>query len=136
MLIHMAGTPIFIGMYLRTTRRRNADGSVAQYRQLAENVWNSAKGCAVAKVVSNVGRADELTALAASSEVWQVRAIAALRLSRNFNELATQTPAACRRSTPLVVRLGAQTGDPRLDWLGWLGRIEPWCSTWNDGMRR
>lgn len=52
--------PIFIGLYLRTTRRRNADGSVVQYHQLAENVWNPEKGCAVAKVVYNFGRADDL----------------------------------------------------------------------------
>jgi transposase len=47
-------------MYLRTTRRRNADGSVVQYHQLAENVWDPEKGCAVAKVVYNFGRADDL----------------------------------------------------------------------------
>jgi hypothetical protein len=47
-------------MYLRTTSRRNADGSSVQYYQLAENVWDSARGCAVAKVVHNFGRADQL----------------------------------------------------------------------------
>lgn len=47
-------------MYLRTTRRRNADGSVVQYYQLAENAWDRDKGCAVAKVVYNFGRADAL----------------------------------------------------------------------------
>jgi Transposase DDE domain len=47
-------------MYLRTTRRRNADGSEARYYQLAENVWDPARGCAVAKVVYNFGRADQV----------------------------------------------------------------------------
>ena len=47
-------------MYLRTTRRRNADGSVVEYHQLAENIWDPAKGCAVARVVYNFGRADQL----------------------------------------------------------------------------
>lgn len=47
-------------MYLRTTRRRNADGSVVEYHQLAENVWDPHKRCAVARVVYNFGRADEL----------------------------------------------------------------------------
>jgi len=47
-------------MYLRTTRRRNANGSVAQYYQLAENVWDPEKQCAVAKVVHNFGRAEQL----------------------------------------------------------------------------
>jgi len=47
-------------MYLGTTRRRNADGSVVEYHQLAENVWDPQKRCAVARVVYNFGRADEL----------------------------------------------------------------------------
>ncbi len=47
-------------MYLRTIRRRNADGSAVQYYQLAENVWDPAKRCAVAKVVHSFGRADQL----------------------------------------------------------------------------
>ena len=47
-------------MYLRMTKRRNADGSEVRYYQLAENEWDTAKGCAVAKVVYNFGRADEL----------------------------------------------------------------------------
>ena len=47
-------------MYLRVTKRRNADGSEVRYYQLAENVWDSARGCAVAKVVYNFGRADQL----------------------------------------------------------------------------
>ncbi len=47
-------------MYLRTTQRRNADGSTVRYYQLAENTWDTAKGCAVARVVYNFGRADQL----------------------------------------------------------------------------
>jgi Transposase DDE domain len=47
-------------MYLRSTRRKNADGSVVEYYQLAENVWDAEKACAVAKVVYNFGRADRL----------------------------------------------------------------------------
>ena len=49
-------------MYLRTTSRRNADGSEVRYHQLAENVWDAGRGCAVAKVVYNFGRADQLDA--------------------------------------------------------------------------
>ncbi len=47
-------------MYLRTTQRRNADGSTVRYYQLAENTWDASKGCAVARVVYNFGRADQL----------------------------------------------------------------------------
>jgi hypothetical protein len=47
-------------MYLRTTKRRNADGTEVRYFQLAENVWDARRGCAVAKVVYNFGRADQV----------------------------------------------------------------------------
>jgi transposase len=47
-------------MYLRMTKRRNADGSEVRYYQLAENTWDAARGCAVAKVVHNFGRADQV----------------------------------------------------------------------------
>jgi hypothetical protein len=47
-------------MYLRTTRRRRADGSEVAYYQLAENVWDAKRGCSVARIVYNFGRADQL----------------------------------------------------------------------------
>jgi hypothetical protein len=47
-------------MYLRSTVRRNTDGSQVRYYQLAENVWDPSKNCAVARVVYNFGRADAL----------------------------------------------------------------------------
>lgn len=47
-------------MYLRTTKRRNRDGSVVAYLQLAVNVWDPAKKQAAARVVHNFGRADEV----------------------------------------------------------------------------
>jgi transposase len=47
-------------MYLRTIQRKNRDGSVVRYHQLAENVWDPHKRCAVAKVVYSFGRGDEL----------------------------------------------------------------------------
>lgn len=47
-------------MYLRVTKRRNQDGSEVRYYQLAENVWDSQKQCAVAQVIYNFGRADQL----------------------------------------------------------------------------
>jgi transposase len=49
-----------LGMYLRTTKRRNADGSEVRYYQLAENIWDPERACAVAKVVYSFGRADGL----------------------------------------------------------------------------
>jgi len=47
-------------MYLRTTRRRNQDGSVVTYLQLAINVWDPVKKQATAQVVHNFGRAEDV----------------------------------------------------------------------------
>jgi hypothetical protein len=49
-------------MYLRTTKRRNGDGTEARYYQLAENVWDTERGCAVAQVIYNLGRAEQVDA--------------------------------------------------------------------------
>jgi len=46
-------------MYLRTTRRKNKDGSVVEYYQLAHNVWDSEKQRSSVRVLHNFGRADQ-----------------------------------------------------------------------------
>lgn len=47
-------------MYIRTVTRRNKDGSVVRYIQLAHNVWDPEKKCAVARVLYNFGREEEV----------------------------------------------------------------------------
>ena len=47
-------------MYLRTTTRRNKDGTEVSYLQLAHNQWDSAAGHSVVRVVHNFGRADRI----------------------------------------------------------------------------
>jgi len=47
-------------MYLRETKRKNSDGSVTRYYQLAENEWDKDKRCSVTKVIFNFGRANQL----------------------------------------------------------------------------
>ena len=47
-------------MYLRTTKRRNKDGSTVRYYALAENIRHPEKGYVEAKVVHSFGRADQL----------------------------------------------------------------------------
>lgn len=47
-------------MYLRTTKRRNRDGTEVAYYQLAESVWNADKGRSETKVLYSFGRADQL----------------------------------------------------------------------------
>src|SRR5664279_1737993 len=72
-------------MYLRTTKRRNADGSEVRYYQLAENVWDAQRGCAVAKVIYNFGRADQLDA-----EKLRRLAASILRVVSNGNGVAQE----------------------------------------------
>ncbi len=47
-------------MYLRTIQRRNKDGSVVRYVQLAHNVRHPTSGHAVAQVLHSFGREDQL----------------------------------------------------------------------------
>ena len=47
-------------MYLRESRRRNKDGTVVSYLQLAHNERHPLTGSPVAKVIHNFGRADQV----------------------------------------------------------------------------
>lgn len=47
-------------MYLRTTKRKNKDGSVVEYYQLAHNERNPITRKPVAKIIHNFGRTDNL----------------------------------------------------------------------------
>jgi len=47
-------------VYIRETRRRNKDGSVVSYLQLAHNERHPETGTPVAKIIHNFGRADQV----------------------------------------------------------------------------
>ena len=47
-------------MYLRTTKRKNKDGSIVEYFQLAQNERHPNTRKTVAKIIHNFGRADQL----------------------------------------------------------------------------
>jgi transposase len=49
-----------VGMYIRTIQRKNKDGSVVRYIQLAHNQWDPQARCAKAKVLFNFGREEEV----------------------------------------------------------------------------
>jgi hypothetical protein len=51
---------IVVGMYLRTTRRKNRDGTTVTYYQLAHNIRRAETKTPVAEVIYNFGRADQL----------------------------------------------------------------------------
>jgi hypothetical protein len=62
-------------MYLRTTQRRNKDGSIVRYYALAENVRHPEKGHVEAKVVHSFGRADRLDRTALERLVGSIRRV-------------------------------------------------------------
>lgn len=47
-------------MYVRTTTRKNKDGSVVRYLQLAESVWDAERQRSKTRILHNLGREDEL----------------------------------------------------------------------------
>jgi len=49
-----------MGMYLRTTKRKNKDGSEIQYFQLAHNFRDPDSGTVKASIIHNFGRVDQL----------------------------------------------------------------------------
>ncbi len=49
-----------VGVYLRETRRKNKDGSVVTYLQLAHNERHPETGSPVARIIHNFGRADQV----------------------------------------------------------------------------
>jgi len=82
-------------MYLRTIRRRNADGSVVRYYQLAENTWDPQKRCAVAKVVYSFGRGDEV-----DPEAMKRLARSILRVFASEDALAAEPDVRVLQSWP------------------------------------
>jgi len=49
-----------IDMYIRTTRRKNKNGSVTEYLQLAHNEWDKEASRSTVKVLINFGRKEEV----------------------------------------------------------------------------
>jgi hypothetical protein len=82
-------------MYLRTTARRNQDGTVVRYSQLAENVWDPQKRCAVAKVIYSFGRVQD-------AEVEKLRRLAhsILRVFPDEASLRAEDDIHIRESRP------------------------------------
>ena len=78
-------------MYLRTIKRKNKDGSVVEYVQLANNVWNKEKGFAQAQVIHSFGRSDQLDVDALKRLIKSVSRLLgpedAIRLERQNDDL-------------------------------------------------
>ena len=81
-------------MYLRSTPRRNKDGSEVRYLQLAHNVWDPQLRRSKVQVVYNFGRED-----AGNREALQrlvVTLYAEMQRARIGGEHACVTPFAAR----------------------------------------
>jgi hypothetical protein len=78
-------------MYLRTIKRKNKDGSIVEYVQLANNVWNKEKGFAQAQVIHSFGRSDQLDVDALKRLIKSVSRLLgpedAIRLERQNDDL-------------------------------------------------
>ena len=78
-------------MYLRTIKRKNKDGSIVEYVQLANNVWNKEKGFAQAQVIHSFGRSDQLDVEALRRLIKSVSRFLdpedAIRLERQSDDL-------------------------------------------------
>ena len=90
-------------MYLRTTQRRNEDGSIVRYYALAENVRHPEKGHVEARVVHSFGRADRLDHAALERLVRSIRRV----LDADAGEAAADGTRGDRRiEIEAVVELG------------------------------
>jgi hypothetical protein len=100
-------------MYLRVTRRRNRDGSVAEYYQLAETRWNAAKHHPTAHIIHNFGRADA------------GRREALLRLARSITRV-------CHDGLEAPTPLAARGEKIELEWARPLGTVHVVRALWEE----
>lgn len=99
-------------MYLRTTQRRNKDGSVVRYLALAENARHPEKGHVEARVVHSFGRADRLDRAVLERLVASIRRV-----------------LAEEQGAPVVERSGA--GDIEIEAVFELGVVHLVEALWN-----
>ncbi|MGH7354255.1 MAG: IS1634 family transposase [Candidatus Rokuibacteriota bacterium] len=100
-------------MYLRVTRRRNQDGSVAEYYQLAETRWDRAKRRPTAQIIHNFGRA--------AAEQRE----ALLRLARSITRV-------CHDGLDVPTDLAGPGEKIELDWARPLGTVHVVRALWEE----
>ena len=100
-------------MYLRVTRRRNQDGSVAEYYQLAETRWDPAKRRPTAQIIHNFGRA--------AAEQRE----ALLRLARSITRV-------CHDGLDVPTDLAGPGEKIELDWARPLGTVHVVRALWEE----
>jgi transposase len=100
-------------MYVRTTTRKNKDGSVVRYLQLAESVWDAENRRSQTRVLHNLGREDELDGEALR------------RLARSLLRVASPEDLERLQSSDAVPRL-------RLEWAKEYGGVYVLQALWQE----
>ena len=105
-----------MGMYLRTTRRKNRDGSEVVYYQLAHNTRHPDSGQTVAQVIHTFGRADEIDREALVRLCRSIARVCGLKVEDPLGDSAARDAAPVMSALPEGVTL---VGSRRLG-LVWL----------------
>jgi hypothetical protein len=100
-------------MYIRTTTRRNKDGSVVRYLQIAESVWDAAQQRSQTRVLYNLGREDALDADALR------------RLAESLLRVASPEALARLKDSPEAVPL-------QLEWAKEYGGLHALRALWEE----
>jgi hypothetical protein len=90
-----------MGMYLRTTKRKNRDGGEVVYYQLAHNVRHPKTGNTVAQVIHTFGRADQLKREGLMRLCRSIGRVCGLEVGDGGGEGVSETPREAE-STALV----------------------------------
>lgn len=92
-------------MYLRTTRRKNRNGSEVVYYQLAHNVRHPESGQTVAEVIPTFGRADTLDREALVRLCRSIGRVCGLKVEDPRDELVQRDTAPAMNALPEGVSL-------------------------------
>ncbi len=92
-------------MYLRTTRRKNKDGSVVEYLQLAHNYRHPETKTSTVEVIYSFGRADKLDRDALVRLCRSIARVTGLQIHDPVAEAETDSPALGKGALPKGVRL-------------------------------
>lgn len=91
-------------MYLRSTKRKNRDGSVVEYYQLAHNERHPVTRKPVAQIIHNFGRADQLDRAELVRLCRSIARVCGLTVTDPFEEAASE--AESRNGVLACLRIG------------------------------
>jgi transposase len=94
-----------MGMYLRTTRRKNRDGAEVVYYQLAHNTRHPESGQTVAQVIHTFGRADEIDREALVRLCRSIARVCGLKVEDPLGDSAVRGATAVMSALPEGVTL-------------------------------